>query len=259
MGNDPLSFMPDRNRVLKALQKLELLVVQDLFLSETARLATVVLPAATAAEKGGSFTAVDNRVQCFSRAVAPAGQARTDADILTKLYSLISPIADIAVQTAEELHHEITALTGLYTETCDHDGCRMGRIKNRTSFSDKPAVFATVVPEEVVSVNPAYPFSLTVGPVLHHNGSMTLWSDNNISVSGQGYVAINPADAVTAGISAGTLVKVSSATGSLSLPARLSECIQAGALFAPSHFHESQAGLIMTGSTNTVAVKLEKA
>ena len=259
MGNDPLSFMPDRSRVLKALQKLELLIVQDLFLTETARLATVVLPAATAAEKGGSFTAVDNRVQCFNRAIAPAGQARTDADILTKLHSMVAPVAAIPVQTAEELHHEITALTGLYNETCDHEGCRMGRVKSRVAFSEKPATFATVVPAEVAAANQAYPFSLTSGPILHHNGSMTLWSDNNMAVAGQGYVTINPADAVKAGIAEGTIVKVTSSAGTASLPARMSDSVQVGALFVPSHFHESRGGLLLNGSANTVAVKFEKA
>ena len=258
MGSDPLHFMPDRSRVLQALQKLDLLVVQDLFLTETAKLATVVLPAATGAEKSGSFTSVDNRVQCFERAVAPACEARTDADILAKLYTLVAPVAPIATQDAEELHHEITALTGLYSEVCDHDGCRMGRVKNRVAFADKPASFAALSPADVPSGDAAYPFSLTVGPILHHNGSMTTWSDNNMSVAGQGYVAINPADAAKAGIAADNFVKMTSAVGCISLPARLSGSVQAGALFVPAHFRESQAGLLLKGSAGSVAVKLEK-
>lgn len=258
MGSDPLHFMPDRNRLLKALQKLELLIVQDLFLTETARLATVVLPSATAAEKSGSFTSVDNRVQCFNSAVTPAGQARTDADILTKLYSMVSPVAAIH-QTAAELHHEITTLTGLYNETCDHEGCRMGRVKNRVAFGDKPATFAVVAPVAIPAVDQAYPFILNIAPILHHNGSMTLWSENNISVAGQGYVVINPADAAKAAIGGGAVVKISSSAGSVTLPAQLSESVQPGALFVPSHFRESQPGLLLKGSSNTVDVKLEKA
>jgi formate dehydrogenase alpha subunit len=259
MGSDPLHFMPDRTRVLNALQKLELLVVQDLFLTETARLATVVLPAATGAEKDGSFTSVDNRVQCFGRAVAPAGDARSDAEILAKLYSLVAPVTPIAPQSAGELHHEITALTGLYSESCDHDGCRMGRLKNRMAFSDKPAVFAALAPQAAPVADPAMPFSLTIGPLLHHNGSMTVWSDNNMAVAGQGYVAINPADAVKAGIAAGTFVKLTSAAGSTSLPARLTGNVQEGGLFVPSHFREPQVGLLLKGAANTAAVRLEKA
>jgi formate dehydrogenase alpha subunit len=259
MGSDPLHFMPDRTRMLNALQKLELLVVQDLFLTETARLATVVLPAASGAEKAGSFTSVDNRVQCFERAAAPVGDARSDAEILTRLFSLVAPVSPIAPLDAEGLHHEITALTGLYSESCDHDGCRMGRVKNRVTFSDKPAVFATLTPSAVAAADAAWPFSLTVGPILHHNGSMTVWSDNNLGVAGQGYVAINPADAAKAGITAGTFVRLTSPVGSVSLPAQLTDSMQAGALFVPAHFRESQAGLLLKGAAASIAVKLEKA
>jgi len=256
MGNDPLGFMPDRARVLKALQKLELLIVQDLFLTETAKMATVVLPAATGAEKAGSFTSVDNRVQCFGRAVAPAGDARTDSDILTKLYSLVAPVTTIAPQDQELLHHEITELTGIYSESCDHDGCRMGRVKNRTAYTDKPASFAPLAPQAVSAEGP---YRLTVGPVLHHNGSMTLWSDNNMAVAGQGYVAVNPADAAKAGIESGAFVRLTSSVGSASVPVRITDAVQPGALFVPSHFRESQAGLLLSSAANTVTVKLEKA
>jgi predicted molibdopterin-dependent oxidoreductase YjgC len=115
------------------------------------------------------------------------------------------------------------------------------------------------VPAAVPAADPGRPFSLTVGPVLHHNGSMTTWSDNNMAVAGQGCVAINPADAATAGIAAGSFVKLTSAAGSVSLPARLTGSVQAGSLFVPSHYRETQAGLLLNGAANTVAVKLEKA
>ena len=259
MGSDPLHFMADRSRVQKALQQLDLLVVQDLFLTETAKLATVVLPAATGAEKAGSFTSVDNRVQCFGRAVAPAGDARSDAEILTKLYNLVAPIAPIAAQDAEALHHEIFALTGLYSESCDHEGCRMGRKKNRVAFATKPAVCAPVAPRAVAVGDTAHPFSLTVGQILHHNGTYTTWSENNLTVAGHCYVEINPADAAKASITDGSNVRISSTVGSLSLPAQLSGAVQEGALFVPAHFRESQAGLLLNGSANSVAVKLEKA
>jgi formate dehydrogenase alpha subunit len=258
MGSDPLHFMPDRNRVLKALQKLELLVVQDLFLTETARLATVVLPAATGAEKAGSFTSVDNRVQCFGRAVAPAGEARSDAEILAKLYALVAPVAAIAPLDAEGLHQEITALTGLYNEACDHEGCRMGRVKNRVAFNDKPAAFAALAPQAVTAGDTAWPFSLTVGPILHHNGTYTTWSENNLSVAGQCYVEISPADAAKAGIVNGAAVKLSSALGSVALTAKLSDSLQTGALFVPAHFRDAQLNLLQKNAGGQVAVTVEK-
>jgi formate dehydrogenase alpha subunit len=233
--------------------------VQDIFLTESAKLATVVLPAASAAEKSGSFTSVDNRVQCFNRAVAPAGQSRSDSDILVQLFGLLAPATAVSGQAVEKLHHEITSLTGLYTETCDHEGCRMGRVKNRVYSKDKPATFAALLPAGVAAADPAYPFRLTVGPILHHNGSMTLWSDNNMLVAEHGYLEINPADAVKSSFAENILIRITSALGSTILSVRLSDRVQPGALFAPSHFRESQAGLLLKDSANTVAVKLEKA
>ena len=259
MGSDPLHFMPDHNRMLKALQKLELLVVQDLFLSETARLAHVVLPAAGGAEKAGSFTTVDNRVQCFPRAVAPMGEARTDGEILVKLYDLVSPVKNIAASSAEDLHHEIARLSGLYSEQCDHEGCRMGRAKNRPAFSDTPATFAPVAPAPLARRDAAYPLSLMVGPVLRHNGTFSTWSDNNMAVAGEAYVELATADAQKAGIVTGNVVKLSSASGSIILTAKVTDKIREGMLFAPSHFREAQVNVLTQGASGTVGVKLEKA
>ncbi|KAB0665379.1 molybdopterin-dependent oxidoreductase [Oryzomonas japonica] len=259
MGSDPLHFMPDRNRILKALQKLDLLVVQDLFLTDTARLAHIVLPAASGAEKSGSFTSVDNRVQCFPRAVAPAGDARTDGEILAKLHDLVSPVANITAASAEDLHHEIARLTGLYSEQCDHEGCRMGRAKNRPALSDKPATFAPVTPTPPARRDGAYPLSLIVGPVLHHNGTFSTWSDNNMAVAGEAYVEIAPADARKAGITTGSAVKISSSRGSIILTARVLDTAPEGTLFVPVHFREAQVNLLTQGAGATVGAKLEKA
>ena len=254
IGSDPLHFMPNRCRVEKALQKLELLVVQDLFLTDTARLAHVLLPAATAAEKGGSFTSVDNRVQCFIAAAKPAGDARTDADILTTLHRLMSAQSSGAAQSQslEALHHEITTLTGLYSDECDHDGCRMGRVKNRTTSF----VCAPLTP--VVPVTPARPFALTIAPVLHHNGSMTTRSESNLQVVGEAYVELCCADAAVIGVNAGELLTLTSDTGSVSLKARLSEQLPQGALFVPAHFASSAITSLTVSASFPQYVSLAK-
>ena len=242
MGSDPLQFMPNRPRIVKALQKLELLVVQDIFLTDTAKLAHVVLPVATGAEKSGSFTSVDNRVQCFNAAVKPAGDARTDAVILQALYNLVADKA-AASQTLDALHHEITALTGLYSEVCDHDGCRMGRIKNRTTTS-------VCLPLAPLTLSPASrPFALTAGPVLHHNGSITTRSANNLLVIAEAYVELSATDAAAISVTAGDALTVTSDTGSITLKARLSEELQPGTLFVPAHFGDA-AVTTLTGSAS---------
>ena len=253
MGSDPLHFMPNRTRIMKALQKLELLVVQDLFLTDTAALAHVVLPAATAAEKAGSFTSIDNRVQCFNAAVKPAGTARTDADILQALHRLIAPKTAGTAQTLDALHHEITALTGLYSDVCDHDGCKMGRIKNRTTTS----VCAPLAP---LALSPATaPFALTIGPIQHHNGSMTTQSENNLLVAGEAYVELSCQDAAAIGVAAGDSLTISSTVGSISLKARPSEQIQSGALFIPAHFRDAAANIVTVSASFPQYVSLAKA
>jgi len=240
MGSDPLHFMPNRSRVTKALQKLELLVVQDLFLTDTARLAHVFLPAATGAEKSGSFTSADNRVQSFTAAVKPAGGARSDADILASLHRLVAPDAVVSV-SLDALQHEITALTGLYSEICDQSGCRMGRIKNRTATF----ICAPLAP---LALPPASrPFALTVGPVLHHNGSITTRSENNMLVAGEAYIELSEADAASMGVNGGDVLKVTSDIGSVPLKARLSAQIESGALFVPAHFSAAAINTL-TGS-----------
>lgn len=252
MGSDLIHTLPDRNRTIKALQKLELLVVQDVFLTETARMAHILLPAATGAEKAGSFTSADNRVQCFKAAVKPAGDSRTDGDILTKLHSLVAPVVAMTPITSDALHHEITTLTGLYSETCDHAGCRMGRVKNRT----EKAVFAPLAP--LALPQQARPFTLKIGSLLHHNGSMSTWSDNNMLVAGESYVELSIEDAATLGVSAGDMLKISSDSASISLKARPSANQQRGDLFVPSHFRDPQVNLLTGSASSPQAVSLAK-
>ena len=252
LGSDPLHFVPNRARVVKALEKLDLLIVQDLFMTDTAKLAHIVLPAATGAEKAGSFTSADNRVQCFTAAIKPAGDARTDADILQALHSLVAPQTGAAL-SLDALHHEITSLTGLYNDVCDHDGCQMGRTKNRIST----AVCKPLTPAALSAAS--RPFALTVGPIQHHNGSLTSQSENNLLVVGEAYVELSPADAAALGVTAGNLVSITSDTGSISLKASLSDQLQKGALFVPAHFRAAEVNTLTGSATYPQQVSLSKA
>ena len=222
-------------------------------MTDTAKLAHVFLPAASGAEKSGSFTSADNRVQCFSAAVKPAGDSRTDANILTVLYGLVAPNTAKAPKTLDALHHEITTLTGLYSDVCEHDGCSMGRIKSRsTTYTCSPLAPHALIPS-------SRPFALTIGPIQHHNGSMTTKSENNLLVVGEAYVELSGPDAASLGIVAGDTLTLTSDTGSISLKALVSEQVRSGSLFVPAHFSEAAINTVTDTASFPQYVSLLKA
>ena len=244
LGCDLAGF-PDNARIKKALAKLELLIVQDIFEGDSLQFAHVVFPAAAAAEKSGSFTTTDNRVQPIFKAVPAPGTARADGEIIAELFSRLTS----SIQNARpaELLKEITQLsTGYSFEAC---------ALVKSAAAAKPAAFAPVVRGSV----PALPkFQLLVGPIGFHNGTSTTRSENNLVVSPAGYLELHPSDAAALGVLEGSVVKVVSASGAMTAPARISAKLQPGLLFAPSHFRELNANALLKGSCNLVEVKVEK-
>ena len=244
LGCDLAGF-PDNARIKKALAKLELLIVQDVFEGDSLPFAHLVFPAAAAAEKSGSFTSLDNRVQAISQAIAPPGEARADAEILAELYGRLT--SSIQPARPAELMKEIALLSQSYT--CGADAVVKG------AAAAKPAVFAPLA-KGTVSTLPK--FQLLVGPIGFHNGSSTTRSENNLMVSPAGYLELHPSDAKALGVVEGAAVKVSSAAGTLTAPAKISAKLQPGLLFAPSHFRELNANALLKGSCNLVEVKVER-
>jgi len=169
---------------------------------------------------------------------------------------MLSLQAPGASQTVDALHHEITSLTGLYSDVCDHEGCRMGRIKNRTtSFVCQPlAPLAPLAPPAA-----SRPFALTIGPLLHHNGSMTTMSENNLLVVDEAYVELSSEDAACLGVTAGELLTITSDTGTVSLNARLTDQLPQGTLFVPAHFRSAAVNRVTGSASFPQYVSLAKA
>ena len=244
LGCDLAGF-PDNARIKKALAKLELLIVQDIFEGDSLPFAHVVLPAAAAAEKSGSFTTNDNRVQAVSKSINPPGEARADAEIIAELYARLT--SSIQQARPAELMKEIALLSKSYA----FDACTV--VKGAAAV--KPAAFAPVA-RVAAPVLPK--FQLLVGAIGFHNGTSTTRSGNNLMVSPAGYLELHPSDAAALGVVDGGLVKVSSASGALTAPAKISAKLQPGLLFAPAHFRGLNANALLKGSCNLVEVKVEK-
>jgi formate dehydrogenase alpha subunit len=247
LGCDLASF-PDNARIKKALAKLELLIVQDIFVGDSLPFAHVVFPGAAAAEKNGSFTSTDNRVQAISKAVNPPGQAKPDGEIIAELYSRLSSTVQSGLSSL--LAREISSLSGVDQQ----DGaCNLlSRLPTRTA--PHPG-FAPLCKSPTAA---APRFQLLVGPIGFHNGTSTTRSETNLGVSPAGYVELQSSDALALGVVEGDQVKVSSASGTLTAPARVSSKLQPGLLFAPCHFRELNANALLVGGCNLVEVKVEK-
>lgn len=239
IGVDPLVSFPETARIRKALEKLELLIVQDLFPTATAELAHVVFPASSSAEKSGTFTTIDGRLQKVAKALASPGDAREDWDILTELFDRVT--GKTVVAKPAQLLAEIRTVIPGYGET--------------GPLSQAACAFAGVPAGEAPS---SKGFTLLTGPVLFHNGATSTWSANNREVAPAPYIEICPGDAAALGIVDGGIVKLSTAAGAVSGAAKVTERLQPGLVFVPNHFPELPVNGLLTGNAVFSAVKVEK-
>ena len=255
VGSDILSF-PDSGRIEKALSRLDFLLVQEIFPTETACRAHVVLPAASAAEKSGTFTTIDNRVQSLVRAVDPPGDARTDRDILAEMYSRYALTRHVG--SREKIQSEIAVTIPQYSTPSQSTGGESTAIvKEKYRLRAEGYGFVTVAMPPV-SPPEQGGFRLISGPILFHSGTTTTWSENNLVVAAEGYIEMFAADADRLGISEGETIRVLSGQGSISARVRVSSRLQPGLLFTPGHFRGLNANSLLTGNSNTVEVRVEK-
>jgi len=251
VGEDPLSSYPDRDRVAKALENVPFLVVQDLFLSLTAQQADVVLPAASFAEKDGTFTNAERRIQRVRRGIKSPGEARADGTILValagKLGSSLTFTGPAAMFT--EIGKTVPAYAAFNYNEIGPQGAVWG---GQTLLPATRRVVAVPGGTEV-----AGDFRLVTGSALYHSGTVSTKAKGPMAVLAEAYVELSRDDAKALQVVDGDLLKVTGNGVELKLKAKVGTRLPKGVVFAPYHFAEAQVNRLYKGEA-VIAVKISK-
>jgi len=235
LGENPLATLPASMEIRQALEKLELLVVQDPFLTETGRLAHFVLPACTYAEKDGTFTNLEGRVLRVRQAMDPIGESLPDWHIMTALANALG--AQWPYESANDIQSEIMKLLPGYYN--------LGQPRKVTPEPD--AYLANGYAAEVKTRYRAVPavtdskrsFALVMGQQLTHSGKMSTEAPGLIKIApNTGKLRMNLQDMERLGLQDGSKVRVTSERGSLQLGVQADASLAPNTCFFPEHFNE---------------------
>jgi len=267
MGENPMVSDANLNHLKKELDQLELMIVQDIFLTETAQMADVVFPSTCFAEKEGTFTNTERRVQRVRRAVPGPGESWEDWRIIVALSHGMGYPMDYA--SSEEVFREISSLTPSYggisyrrletgglqwpCPTAENPGTR---ILHADKFVRGKGLFHAVQyvpPDEQPDLE--YPFTLTTGRYYehYHTGTMTRRSKGLDLICPKGYAEMNPEDAAGIGVGEGDSVMLRSRRGELRMQVRPTESCPRGVVFVPFHFSEAKINLLTNPALDPIA------
>jgi len=269
MGENPMLSDPDLHHAKHCLEQLELLVVQDIFLTETAQLAHVVLPGASFAEKDGTFSNTERRVQLIRKAVEPVGQSKPDWEIVCLVAKRLG-LAGFDFGSAEEIMQEVNRVAPSYggityprlTElgslqwpcpAVDHPGTAFLHKGKFSRGLGKLHGIPFKPPAEVPDAE--YPLTLTTGRVSaqYHTGTTTRRSAKLEQEAPEAYIEIHPDDAAGIGLNGHRRARVSSRRGQIELAVRVTRRVQPGIVFIPFHFVEAAANTLTNAALDPVA------
>jgi formate dehydrogenase alpha subunit len=268
MGENPVLTEPQAKHAVEALEKLDFLAVQDLFLTETAQLAHVVLPGTTFAEKEGTFTNTERRVQRVRQAIPPVGNSRPDWWIVCQVGRRMGSDG-FNFENPSRIMEEIARLTPSYggisyrrlekgglqwpCPTPEHPGTP---ILHRELFTRGKGNFVPLEYKPSVEYpDEEYPLVLTTGRTLfhYHTGTMSRRVKGLNVFQSEELVEINPVDARTLGVADGDAVNVISRRGSVTARARVTEVSPPGVVFMTFHFAESPTNQLIGPALDPVA------
>jgi len=257
LGEDVVQTDPNQQHVVASLANLELLIVQEIFLSETAKMADVVLPGTSFLEKSGTFTNGERRVQKVNAVVTPKKGCKTDGEIIVDMMNALnypqeqySSGIELAEKVLAEISEVVPFFAGITWQNLGVDGLQWPVAKDGTdtqilhidSFKrglGKFHFFEFEESQEVLANSNKFPFILTTSRnLVHYNaGTMTRRTDNEEIVS-EDVLLVNNQDAINKGITNRSKVKLFSARGEITLTAQISDKVKPGILFTTFHFPE---------------------
>ena len=289
MGENPMMSEPNQNHARRALEKLDLLVCQDIFINETGEMADVILPATSFAEKDGTFTNTDRRVQRCRTAVPPVGQSRPDWDILCDLGRRIEERLDLKLTAGFDFDHPQAIWEEMRRVTPEFWGIDYARIEREGGVHwpcpdfdhpGTPFLFADSFPRgrgkfwaveygtESEQPDEMYPFNLSTGRVLYHWSGSTMTGRSRLEdVYPEATCEMHPEDARRLDLETGDWVAVSSRRGTIRLRVLVTGRSPQGTVFVPFHFAEAAANLLTLDRVDdrakipdykNTAVKIEK-
>jgi predicted molibdopterin-dependent oxidoreductase YjgC len=247
-------------------------VVQDIFMTETAELADVVLPTACYAEKDGTQTSTERRVQLWRKAVDAPGEAKLDWQIFCDLAAKMGYAKQFPWKSAEDIFTEMSKVTPSYggmnyarlsrpealhwpCPTAEHPGTPILHI-GRFTHPDGLGIFSPIEYKPPAEVPDAeYPFILTTGRCIWqwHTGTMTRRSPHLEAEEPTGWIEVNPEDAKALGIKNKELVKATTRRGTVNVPARVTKDIMKGVMFMPFHYKECAANVLTNNALDPIA------
>ncbi|MGZ7208308.1 MAG: formate dehydrogenase subunit alpha [Methanobacterium sp.] len=284
VGENPVLSEPDTSHVVKSLEKLDFLVVQDIFLTETAQFADVILPACTFAEKDGSFTNTERRVQRINKAIEPIGDSKPDWWIISELAKKMG-CNEFDYNDPSQVFAEMASLTPIYSgisyERLENEGLQWPcvdeddkgtSILHKTGFPT-PSGKGKLIPLEYRKPaeipDEEYPLVLTTDRSLYqyHTGTITTRIDGLNKIYGHELIQISPEDASKLGIEDGEIANVISRRGKIKAKVKVTDIVSEGLVSMTFHFKETSTNIITNSACDPVsctpelkfcAVKVEK-
>ena len=267
VGENPAISDPDSDHAVKEMQALEFLVVQDIFLTETGKLADVVLPAASFAEKEGTFSNTERRVARVRKAVPPPGQARPDWQIICDLATRLG--YPMTYKNPEEIFEEIRKVTPSYAGIsyqrleaggiqwpCPNEEHPGTMFLHKDRFARGLGMFFPIDHKDPAEMPDAdYPLYLTTGRLLYqyHTGTMSRKAPGLVEKAPECFVEISPADAAKYNLAEGDRVRVRSRRGQIEARAHISPKGVAGTVFIPFHYYEAAANKLTNPALDPVS------